>query len=162
MAAAPVFRIVSSALEALSVPALVGILAVATACGGGGSGSTPPTAPGPTGSGNDTATLGATITIGSNVSPKDVRIEVGQTVRFVNNDGRAHALRSDPHPSHGSCPPIDGSGTLSPGANVVVGPFNSATACRYHDHNDPANASFQGNIRVGVDSGTDGPGYIRP
>ncbi len=147
-------------VEALSVPALVGILSVATACGGGGgaaSSNPSPTAPTAT----NTNASAVTINVGSSVDPNNVRIEVGQSARFVNNGTQTHAFRSDPHPTHGSCPEIDVSGTLRPGASVVVGPFPKVTSCRYHDHDNPTNASLQGTLRIGTDDAPTGPTYIR-
>jgi plastocyanin len=154
-------QIAGRLLEALSVPALVGVLSVASACGGGGSSSP---SPAPTAPSNTTtnSSAAATITIGSSIDPNNVRIEVGQSVRFVNSSTQVHDLRSDPHPTHGSCPEIDRSGTLRPGASVVVGPFNAVTSCHYHDHDDPTNASLQGTLRVGTDESPSGPNYILP
>lgn len=153
-------HVASRIFEALSVPALVAVLGVASACGGGG--GTPASNPSPTAPTTTTtnASAAATITVGSSVDPNNVRIEVGQSVRFVNAGSRAHAFRSDPHPTHGSCPEIDGSGTLAVGGSVVVGPFSKVISCHYHDHNDPSNASFQGTLRIGTDDSPSGPVYI--
>jgi plastocyanin len=163
MTAANASHVAIRFLEALSVPALVGMLSVASACGGGGggtaSGSSSPTAPSPGGTG---AAPAATVTIGSSVTPTDLRIEAGESIRFVNNSSRAHEMMSDPHPTHGSCPPIDRAGMLQAGASAVVGPFTLAGTCYYHDHNDPENASLRGQIRISVDNPGPGPNYIRP
>ncbi len=162
MTAAHPSLVVVRLLEALSVPAIVGMLSIATACGGGGgggAGSSTPTAPSP---GGGSAAPSATIRIGSSVTPADVRIDTGDSVRFVNDSSRVHEIKSDPHPTHGSCPPIDRSGTLQPGASTVVGPFTLTGTCHYHDHSDPENASLRGQIRIGVDSPGPGPAYLRP
>lgn len=154
-------HVASRIFEALAVPALVAVLSVASACGGGG--GTSPSNPSPTAPTTTTTnpSAAATINVGSSIDPNNVRIEVGQSVRFVNNGSQAHAFRSDPHPTHGSCPEIDVSGTLSAGASVVVGPFSKVTSCHYHDHNNPTNQSFQGTLRVGTDDAPTGPAYVR-
>ncbi len=162
MTAAHASHVAFRFLETLSVPVLVGALGVAAACGGGGgssTGSSSPTAPSPGGTGSAPA---ATVTIGSSVAPSDLRIEAGDSLRFVNSSASAHEIKSDPHPTHGSCPPIDRAGVLQPGASVVVGPFTLAGTCYYHDHNDPENASLRGQIRISVDNPGPGPNYIRP
>jgi hypothetical protein len=96
------------------------------------------------------------------VAPRDLRIESGDSIRFVNNSSRVRQMMSDPHPTHGSCPPIDRGGALQPGGNVVVGPFTLAGTCHYHDHNDPDNADMRGQIRIAVDAPGPGPNYLRP
>jgi hypothetical protein len=71
-------------------------------------------------------------------------------------------MKSDPHPTHGSCPPIDRGGTLQPGGSVTVGPFTLPGTCYYHDHTDPENGSLRGQVRVSVDNPGPGPNYARP
>lgn len=161
MTATHAAHLVSRILEALSVPALVATVSIASACGGGGgtAGGGSPTGPSP---GGATPPPTATITIGSGVTPTDLRIEAGDTVRFVNNSSRSREIKSDPHPTHGSCPPIDRAGALAPGASAVVGPFTLSGTCYYHDHNEPENASFRGQIRIAVDNAGPGPGYLQP
>lgn len=148
-------------LEALAVPALIGLLSAASACGGGG--GTAPSNPSPTAPTTTTTnpSAAATITVSSSIDPSNVRIEVGQSVRFVNNRSQTHDFRSDPHPTHGSCPEIDASGSLRPGASIIVGPFSKVTSCHYHDHDNPTNSSFQGTLRVGTDDSPTGPAYAR-
>jgi plastocyanin len=98
-------------LELLGAAAALTIMAC-------GDGSTTPT-PNPGGSSG-----GATIAITSNgLAPRNVVIERGAQVTFVNNDGRPHDIRSDPHPGHGDCPEI-------------------------HDETDPSNGSLQGTVRI--------------
>jgi hypothetical protein len=163
MTAAHATHLAGRFLEAFSMPALIATLSIATACGGGGGGGTgggggSPTAPSPGGGGSTPAT----IAIGSEVAPRDVRIESGDSIRFVNNSSRAHDMKSDPHPTHGSCPPIDRGGLLQPGASVTVGPFTLPGTCYYHDHNDPENGELRGQIRIAVDAPGPGPNYLRP
>jgi plastocyanin len=100
--------------------------------------------------GGSTGTSGATITIsGGRVSPAAVTVAVGQTVTFVNNDGRTHEMASNPHPQHGSCPSIEaGIGTIASGQTKVTHAFANAGTCGFHDHLDDSNAALKGTITV--------------
>jgi plastocyanin len=100
--------------------------------------------------GGTTGTSGATITIsGGRVSPAAVTVAVGQTVTFVNNDGRTHEMASNPHPQHGSCPSIEaGIGTIASGQTKVTHAFANAGSCGFHDHLDDGNAALKGTITV--------------
>lgn len=122
---------------------LAAALAVA-ACGGGDGGGTP-TAP----SGNP-GNVAATITIGADgtVSPREVTVTPGSRVTFQNNHTRSHEMASDPHPTHGSCPPIDQVGFIAAGQSRTTGNLNTPGTCTYHDHNEPGNTALQGTIRI--------------
>jgi plastocyanin len=115
-------------------------------CGDSSSPSTPsspvPTATPPPG-GAVTVTLS-----GGVASPKQVEINVGQRVAFVNNDTVAHEIASNPHPIHTDCPPINEVGGLAPGTARLTGAFTIARTCGYHDHGMPDNASLQGTIII--------------
>ena len=90
------------------------------------------------------------VTITNNgVSPSNVRIPVGGTVRFMNQSSSFHDVESDPHPVHTDCPPINQVGLLAAGQSRQTGTFGSARTCGYHDHLDPLNPAFQGTITVG-------------
>ena len=79
-----------------------------------------------------------TITIGENgVDLSDVRISVGQQVRFVNNGSSVHEIASDPHPFHTQCPAINAVGVLGPGGSRLTSPFTVPGTCGFHDHRDP-------------------------
>ena len=119
---------------------------VLSACGSGGSGmSSPPTAPSTNGSGTTTVT----VTIANNaVSPKSVTVSRGGRVTFVNNDGLAHDMESDPHPAHTDCPEINQVGFLSPGQSHQTGVLASVRVCGYHDHEQPDAKSLQGTITI--------------
>lgn len=125
----------------------LGVWVVAAAAGCGGS-STPTSPSG--GGGGGTPTSGATITIGSNgaVSPVQVTINVGQSVTFVNSDGKAHTMDSDPHPSHTDCPAINAVGALAAGQTKASDALTTARTCGYHDHNDAGNANLKGTIVI--------------
>ena len=125
-------------------------LATAIACGGGDGGGGSPNAPsGPTvSSTGSVGAIGATITItSSGVSPSQVTVSVGQSIRFVNNDSRAHDMSSDPHPAHTACPSLN-RGSIAAGQTRDSNGFGNAGTCTYHDHNDDTNASLKGRITI--------------
>jgi len=130
--------------------ALALVVAVAVAIGACGSGSSSPSSPS---SPIPTATPppggAATFTIMAGVvSPKQVEINVGQRVAFVNNDTSAHEIASNPHPVHTDCPPINEVGGLAPGTARLTGAFTVARSCGFHDHGQPDNTSLQGTIII--------------
>jgi len=130
-------------ISSLVAASALGTLVVA-ACGGGGSGSPTPTSPTATG-----GTSAATITItSSGTSPRTVTVSAGSRVTFINNDSRPHDMASDPHPSHGDCPPLNDVGFLQPGQSRQTGNLTTARTCRYHDHNLPSDTSLQGSITI--------------
>ena len=122
------------------------VLAALAACGGGDGGA--PTTPGSSGGGT-AGPSGATITIANGrVTPSEVTITVGQSVTFVNNDGRGHNVSSDPHPNHADCPPINAVGNLSNGQSRLTNSLPTARSCGFHDHDDPDNANLRGRITI--------------
>lgn len=126
---------------------VVGGLAALAACGGGGAGAAP-TGPSNTGGGVP-GPSGATITIANgSVTPTAVTIAVGQSVTFVNNDGRGHNVSSDPHPNHTDCPPINAVNNLSNSQTKLTNALTSARTCGFHDHDDPDNANLKGRITI--------------
>ena len=103
---------------------------LAAACGGGGSGapSPAPTAPSP-------AATPPVVTITANgVSPKELTIQVGGSVTFVNNDRIPHDMAGGPDPQHPDCPEIDVVSFLAPGQQRATAAFPRARTCEYHDH----------------------------
>jgi hypothetical protein len=142
---------------------VVALLAVA-ACGGGGGGNGGGNPNQPTPPPSGTPGIGATITIRPDgaIDQPDVRIEVGQSVTFVNSHNRMHEINSNPHEVHNECPPINAFGRQNPGGSVTVGPFTQRGTCGYHDHNEHTNRALWGQIRVGVDEPGPAPNYIRP
>jgi plastocyanin len=135
----------------------LGVVAVAGACGGASSGTTPtpttttttpasttpPTTLGP-------APMTATITITERgATPRDVTIAVGGRVTFVNNDPNlAHDMTSDPHPAHTQCPQTNDVGLLRPGQTGSTAAYTVARFCDYHDHGQPDNRSLTGRITI--------------
>jgi plastocyanin len=137
--------------------AFAGVLAfAAVACGGGGGyGSNTPT--GPSNPGASAATV--TIRAGGTADPLEVRINVGQSVRFVNEDSRAHHIQSNPHGQHNNCTQTN-IAVLNPGQNATTGAYTEVKSCGYHDHMDPDRTQLHGTIRVGGDTGPTGPVYV--
>jgi plastocyanin len=124
-------------------------LLLAAACGGSNnndSGGGPPTAPTPPTT-PPVATTTITITA-AGINPQRITVSPGTRVTFVNNDTRTHEMNSDPHPTHGDCPPIDDVGFLSPGQSKQTGNLTTARTCGFHDHNQPDTASLRGQIVV--------------
>lgn len=123
-------------------------LALAIGCG-----SSSPTSPSGNNGGGGTSSgpgpSGATITISGGVaSPTTVTINTGQSVTFVNNDGQAHQIASNPHPVHTDCPPINALGAIGTGQTKLTDAFSTARSCGFHDHNDPSNSGLQGTITI--------------
>lgn len=128
--------------------AAVAIACLQLACGG----SSSPSAP--SGSG----TVGATITIGANgVSNASPRISLGARVRFTNNDSRPHEILTTPHLIHTDCPALNEVGMLQPGQSKDSGAFNERRGCGFHDHLNPDNQSFRGQVIVGLNEGDPNP-----
>ena len=128
---------------------------VLSACGGGGGGGNTPTSPTPSGS-----VPTVTIRSGGTLDPQEIRIEVGQAVRFVNEDSVSHHPQSNPHLTHTDCPAANVT-VLSPGQSATTTAFNSVQACGYHDHMNPDTTRLHGTIRVGNSTGPSGPVYVQ-
>jgi hypothetical protein len=133
-------------------------LAVTLWACGGDSGGGQPTQPTPqTGGGTQ-----PTITITANgVDPKEINIHSGQAVVFVNNDTRVHDMLTTPHLMHTDCPGINDVGSLNPGASRSTASLSVVRICGFHDHLNPDDQKFRGQINVDTTEGP-GPGYIRP
>ncbi|HSK09618.1 MAG TPA: hypothetical protein VK911_08575 [Vicinamibacterales bacterium] len=137
----------------LNLAAACGV-ALLAGCGGDSSPATPSPPPGGGGSTPDPVTI--TITA-DGVTPKTVRIEPGQRVRFVNNSTTTVLPTSDPHPIHTDCPGINAAGTLAPGQAGTTAALVAVRACGYHDHDNPDDGRFRGQIVVGT--AQEMPGY---
>lgn len=124
------------------VPRQVALAFVATLAACGGS-STPPA---PT---NPTPVVTTTITItAAGASPRNIVVDLGARVRFINNDTRAHNMSSDPHPDHTDCPEINQAGFLLPGQQRDTGNLVLAETCGFHDHDNPGNVNLRGSITI--------------
>ena len=121
---------------------VAGLLAGFAACGGGDDST-------PTGPGSTPGPSGATITIADGrVTPASVTINVGQSVTFINNNGRGHNVTSDPHPNHTDCPAINAVGNMTNGQTRLTNALTTARTCGFHNHDDPDNANFRGSIVI--------------
>lgn len=135
--------------------ALVTLAAAAVACGGSSSGPTAPSGgsgsggSGSGGGGSAPPVATTTITItAAGVSPQRITVAPGARVTFINNDSRPHEMNSDPHPTHGECPPIDDVGFIAPGQQKLTGNLTVTRTCGFHDHNQPDVTSLHGQIVV--------------
>lgn len=125
-------------MQKLAAVAVIGVLA-----GCGGSGGSSPTTPPPTGGGSTTV-----ITISNNAaSPRQVTVDLGTRIRWVNNDSRTHEMSSDPHPEHDQCPELNG-GALAPGQSRETSNLVTARTCGFHDHLLPNITALTGTITV--------------
>jgi plastocyanin len=127
--------------------AATALATIMMACGGSSS-PTSPSGSGGGGSSSGPGPVGATITLtSSGVNPANVTINVGQSISLVNNDSRAHEISSNPHPVHTDCPALN-FGTLNPGQSKTSDALTVARSCGYHDHLDPSNSLWQGQVTV--------------
>jgi plastocyanin len=128
-----------------TLPTLVAATVVLSACGGGGGAYDTPS--GPAGSaGSGAATIRITA---AGVDPRQVRIDRGQQVTFVNADSRSHEMLSDPHPVHTGCPEINEVGHLEPGQSRTTAVFREPVTCGFHDNRQDGVAALRGTIVVG-------------
>ena len=117
-----------------------GLIAIAIACGGGATATSPSSTP---------PTNATTITIANNaVSPSSIVVSRGTQVTFVNNDSRVHDMDSDPHPEHTDCVELNQVGFLNPGQRKQTGNLNTARKCGFHDHGNPENNGLKGSITI--------------
>ena len=125
--------------------AFAGTAIFLVACGSGGTPASPSPSP-----------SGPTITItGAGVSPQQLRITVGEQVRFVNNDTVNRQINSNPFPAHDDCPPTNNVGLMTPGQSKMTGVYSLAGTCGFHEHITEGAAEFLGVILVGEDAEPD-------
>ena len=82
------------------------------------------------------------------VTPRVQSLDIGQRIFVINRSSATHQLASNPHPFHTNCPPLNQPGPLRPGQSGLSGPFEAPGRCGYHNHLNPFNASFQGEVIV--------------
>lgn len=127
------------ARRALATAGLVGAVTFTLATCGSSTPTQPDTPP----------VVTTTITLtSSGASPRNIQVDAGSRVRFVNSDSRPHDVTSLPHPEHTDCPEINQVGVLAPGQTRETGNLVSVRTCGYHDHDLPNNASLTGQIIV--------------
>ena len=123
------------------------VLLAAPGCGGGSDGSSGS----PTGPSSGGAAAGTTVTLtGNGVSTATPRIARGQRVRFTNNDSRPHQILTTPHGTHTDCPALNEIDMLAPGQSKDSGVLNDARGCGFHDHLNPDDQRFRGQVLVGL------------
>ena len=116
------------------------------ACGGGSNAPTTPPASG--GGGGGTGPSGATVTISNGrMNPSSVTIALGQSVTFVNQDGRTRNVSSDPHPDHTQCTELN-VGNIANGQSRLTAAFTVRRTCGWHDHDDPDNPNLRGQVII--------------
>lgn len=117
-------------------------LSFAAGCGGGSDDGGAPI----------TCTAGSAIAIGATgADPACLRVAPSTTVTISNGRAVALEVRSNPHPTHGSCPEIDATAAIPAGGSVDV-VMTTVGTCRFHDH---ATGTPLGIVQVG--SGSPGP-----
>ena len=130
----------------------------AAACGGGAYGSSTPTSPS-----TSSATVGATITITANgLSDSAPRIALGQKIRFTNNDTKPHEILTTPHTIHTDCPGLNAIDVLAAGQSKDSDALNDRRGCGWHDHLNPDDNRWRGQVLVGLgasDPTPPDPGY---
>jgi len=83
----------------------------------------------------------------SGVSPKNLTIRAGDTVRFRNESSVAIWPASDPHPTHTRCSGFDARRGLQLGEEYSL-TFSTAKTCSYHNHLNPSDTAYQGSIVI--------------
>lgn len=122
------------------------------ACGG---------ADGPDGGGNGTQPPGPSrVEIGSGgLSVKNVTVQAGGQVTFVNSDSVPHQIASAPHPIHTDCPELNGP-ILAPLESFIAKMSGGRSTCSFHDHLAPTDSRFFGTITItGAVAGGPGTTY---
>jgi len=90
----------------------------------------------------------ATITItAAGVNPKNVSINAGGHITWVNADTVQHQPSSNPHPLHTDCPGLNVN-PLNPGQQATSAALTTVRTCGFHDHLADTNANFQGTVTV--------------
>jgi hypothetical protein len=143
----------------------------AIACGGGGGstggggGNTGGGNPNPGGPSGGAGGVGATINLSSaGVDNNQPSVALGERLRVTNNDSRAHQFMTTPHNVHTDCPALNAIGSLAPGQTGTSDPLTSARGCGFHDHLNPDDQNFRGQVLVGLGAGDPpppDPGYLR-
>ncbi len=139
---------------ALSIALSVLVLWALGCEGGGGATTGTPTTPTGTTGGNVGATVALTA---SGVSDAAPRIATSARIRFTNNDTRTHQILSTPHGAHSDCQALNSIGTLAAGESGVSDPLTAARGCGFHDHMNPSDNRFRGQVLVGLSAGDPPP-----
>jgi plastocyanin len=84
----------------------------------------------------------------SGAFPRNIQVQAGQRVLFINEDSRSHNMTSDPHPEHDACPDINQVGFLLPGDRRETGNMVTIQICGFHDHDSPDVQNLHGQIII--------------
>ena len=79
------------------------------------------------------------------MNPKEITIEAGGRVTFINTDRIPHDIAGGPDLTTHECPEIDEVGFLTPGRSGQTAPL--MRTCDFHDHNFHS-PIFTGKIHV--------------
>ncbi len=97
--------------------------------------------------------VGATINLSANgVDNTQPSVKLGERLRVTNNDTRAHQFMTTPHNVHTDCPALNAIGSLAPGQSGTSDPLTTARGCGFHDHMNPDDPKFRGQVLVGLGS----------
>jgi plastocyanin len=90
----------------------------------------------------------ATITItATGANPRNVTINAGGRITWVNSDTVLHQPASNPHPQHSDCPALTVN-PISPNQQVTSAALTTPRVCGFHDHLADTNANLQGTVTV--------------
>lgn len=106
---------------------------------------TPSQTPTPTGSSQAVGKTVKVEMISAGFSPKELTINVGDTVQFINKDAREWWPASGPHPQHTACPGFDAQKRMKAGESYSH-TFSKVGECPMHDHS--TGTRFTGKIIV--------------
>lgn len=81
------------------------------------------------------------------VSPQNLTIKAGDTVRFTNNDSDLHWPASGVHPTHQICSGFDALHGLKQGEAYSF-TFEEPKECPFHGHLNPGSSILKGKITV--------------
>src|SRR5262249_4736358 len=91
---------------------------------------------------------GNVIRIGSSgFEPSSFDPILGSCLTFVNQDSVSHDIRSEPHPTHSSCPSLN-VGVVAPGAARQSMALNTWGTCAYHDELALNDERFTGQLVI--------------
>jgi hypothetical protein len=125
----------------------------AVSCGGGGGTSAGGGGgnPNPGGPSGGTGNVGATINLSaSGVDNASPSVKLGERLRITNNDSQTHQMLTTPHGSHTDCPALNAIGALAPGQSGTSDPLTTSRGCGFHDHMNPNDNRFRGQVLVGL------------
>jgi predicted thioesterase len=137
----------------LATPLFLGVVALAAllACGSEDD-------PGPAAS---SCTAGTRVDVlAAGATPGCLRVAPSTVVTLANGRAAAIAIRSAPHPTHGSCPELDATAQIPPGGTIEV-TMVTVASCSFHDHETGTPLGVIQVVQPGT-SPADPPPYVPP